>query len=126
MTDEVERLNEIWLKAWFEKDSATVESLMTADYEYVAPNGQVWDRSTILGIIRSPRYRLNSGGSAEVKIVDLGPDVAAIQLRWQGTGEYEGAAFTDNQRCTRICVRREGRWLIAYEQCSPIFNEGER
>lgn len=121
MTDEVERLNEIWLKAWFEKDSATVEAHMTDDYEYVAPNGQVWDRSKILGIIRSLTYRLHTGTSKEVRIVVLTPDVAAIQLHWQGTGEYEGKVFRDDHRCTRICVRREERWLIAYEQSSPIL-----
>ena len=122
MSAEIERLNETWNRAWLEKDSTTVDALMTADYEYVAPNGQVLDRATILGIIRSPRYRLDVGTRTEVRLSVLGPDVVAVKHRWQGAGVYDGTSFKDDHRCTMLCVRREGRWLIAHEQCSPILS----
>jgi uncharacterized protein (TIGR02246 family) len=120
MTDEIEKLNDIWFKSWFEKDVATVDALMTPDYEYVGPNGQVLDRAAILRIIRSPTYALTSGSRTEVRIVEISPDVFAVSYRWQGTGKYEGRSFTDDHRGTMLCVRREGRWLVAHEQSSPI------
>jgi uncharacterized protein (TIGR02246 family) len=120
MTIQIERLNDAWITAWFEKDASTVDALMTPDYEYVAPNGQIMDRATILRIIRSPTYALTSGSRTEVRLVEIARDVFAVSYRWQGTGTYEGRSFTDDHRGTMLCVRRKGKWLVAHEQCSPI------
>ena len=120
MSPEIERLNDVWIKAWFAKDAETVDALMAADYEYVGPTGQVLDRATILQIIRSPGYALTSGARTEVRIVEIAPDVVAVKHRWQGSGTYEGRSFKDDQRCTMLCVCRHGKWLVAHEQCSPI------
>jgi uncharacterized protein (TIGR02246 family) len=120
MTEEIERLNDVWFKAWFEKDAATVDALMTPDYEYVGPNGQVMDRATILRIIRSPTYALTSGSRTEVRCIEISLDVFAISYRWKGTGTYEGRSFTDDYRGTMVCVRRKKKWLVAHEQSSPI------
>lgn len=120
MTEEIVILNDVWLKDWFEKKDTTVDSLMTPDYEYVGPNGQVLDRAKILEIIRSPSYALDSGSRTEVKLVAIAPDVIAVSYRLQGTGTYKGRRFTDDHRGTMVCVRRQGKWLVAYEQSSPI------
>jgi len=120
MSPEIERLNDVWIKAWFGKDAETVDALMTDDYEYVGPSGQVLDRATICLIIRSPGYALTSGTRTEVRLLEIAPDVVAVKHRWQGTGTYEGRFFKDDHRCTMLCVRRHGKWLVAHEQCSPI------
>lgn len=120
MTEEIKRLNDVWITAWFEKDAATVDALMMPNYEYVGPNGQILDRATILRIIRSPTYKLMSGSRTEVKFVEIAPDVFAVSYRWQGTGTYDGRSFTDDHRGTMLFVRRKGKWLVAHEQCSPI------
>lgn len=120
MTKQIERLNDAWVKAWFEKDASTVDALTTPGYEYVGANGQVMDRATILRIIRSPAYSLTSGARTEVRLVEIAPDAIAVSYRWQGTGTYEGRSFTDDHRGTMLCVRRKGKWLVAYEQCSPV------
>jgi len=120
MTEDIVRLNDVWLTAWFEKDDATVDALMTPDYEYVGPNGQVLDRPKILEIIRSPTYALVSGSRTEVRHVEIAPDVIAVSYHWKGTGTYGGRPFTDNHRGTMLCVRRMGKWLVAYEHCSAI------
>ncbi len=120
MTQELERLNDVWITAWFKKDARVVDDLMTPDYEYVGPNGQVLDRAAILRIIRSPGYALTSGSRTEVTLVEIAPGVVLVKDRWQGTGMYEGRSFTDDHRCTRLWVRRNGKWLVAHEQCSAI------
>jgi hypothetical protein len=76
MMAELERLNERWNRAWLERDDAVVDRLMAADYVYVAPNGQVVDRSTILEIIRSPSYQLSHGTRTEVTVRPIGDDAA--------------------------------------------------
>lgn len=120
MSEELERLNRVWIAAWFEKDAATVDALMAPDYEYVGPNGQILDRASILEIIRSPGYTLKSGSRSEVKMVEIAPDVVAVRHRWQGTGSYDGKSFTDDHRCTALWVRRNDQWQVAHEQCSPM------
>jgi len=48
------QLSKAWNSGWLENDSATVDRLMAPEYVYVAPNGQILDRSAILGVILSP------------------------------------------------------------------------
>lgn len=114
----MEALNERWTRAWFECDAATVDALAAPEYTYIAPNGQVLDRATILGIIRSPTYRLHHGGRREVTTVPLGEDAVLVQHRWQGQGEFEGQTFTDDQRCAAVWRRRAGGWQVVLETCA--------
>jgi len=53
LTADLERLNQIWERAWLDKDAALVEKLMADEYVFIAPNGQMLDRQAILKIIRS-------------------------------------------------------------------------
>jgi hypothetical protein len=118
MVSELHALNERWIRAWFEKDAATVERLMAEDYLYIAPNGLVLDRQAILGIIRSPNYRLDQGARTEVVVRALGRDAAVVRDHWQGAGSFEGTAFTDDHRCVRVWERQAGEWRLVMEQYS--------
>jgi hypothetical protein len=119
MIAELERLNQTWNRSWLEKDAAVVEKMMAAEYVYVAPNGQLLDRETILNIIRSPSYRLDRSTRTEVIIKPVGHDGAAMVFRSQAEGAYEGKSFKDDYRCTTLCARRGAEWEIVLEQCSP-------
>ena len=81
---------------------------------------RVLDRDAILRIIRSPGYALISGSRTEVRLIEIDPDVIVVTDRWQGTGTYEGQSFTDDHRCSRLWVRRNGKWRLAHEHCSAI------
>ena len=118
MLSELHGLNERWIRAWFEKDAATVECLMGEDYLYIGPNGLVLDRQAILAIIRSPSYRLDQGARTEVVIRALGRDAAVVRDRWQGAGSFEGTSFTDDHRCVRVWEKQAGEWRVVMEQCS--------
>lgn len=120
MTDDIEPVIAAWITAWFQKDAGTVEALMAPEYRYLAPNGQVLDAGRILQIIRSPGYALSSGSRSEVRLMQVTPDVVVVTDRWQGTGTFEGRSFTDDHRCTRVWVRRQGRWRLAHEHCSAM------
>src|SRR5688500_11143628 len=87
-----------WINAWLAKDATTIETMMAPEYTYVAPNGQVLDRDRILGIVRAPSYRLDRATSSEVRITRL-KDSATVLRRMQGSGSYDGQAFTDDHRC---------------------------
>src|SRR4030088_1133954 len=106
MVSEVHGLNAGWIRAWFEKDAATVERLMAEDYTYIAPNGLVLDRQAILGIIRSPSYRLDHATRTDVVVRALGREAAVVRHRSQAAGSFEGTSFTEDHRCVMVCEQR--------------------
>ena len=117
---EIEQLSKTWNTAWLENDSATVDRLMAPEYVYVAPNGQILDRGAILGVILSPSYKLHRATWSELQIKVFSNDAAVILDRLQGIGTLKGNSFTDDNRCARVCLRRNGAWQIAFEQASPV------
>ena len=117
---EVDQLRKTWNAAWLENDSATVDKLMAPEYVYIAGNGQVLDRSAIMGVIRSPSYKIHNGAWTEVQINVLSDDAAVIIDRWTGTATLNGNTFKDDNRCSRFCLRRNGAWQIVFEQASAI------
>jgi len=117
---QIEHLSKIWNTAWLENDSATVDRLMAPEYVYVAPNGQILDRAAILGVILSPSYKLHRATWTELQIKVFSNGAAVILDRLQGTVTLNGKTFTDDNRCARVCFRRNGAWQIAFEQASPV------
>jgi ketosteroid isomerase-like protein len=120
LQQQIEHLSKTWNTAWLENDSATVDRLMAREYVYVAPNGQILDRRAILGVILSPSYKIHHATWTELQIKVFSNDAAVILDRLQGTGTLNGSTFTDDNRCARVCLRRNGTWQIALEQASPI------
>jgi hypothetical protein len=120
VVQEIQQLSRAWNAAWLENDSATADRLMAPEYVYVAPNGKVLDRAAILGVILSPSYKIHHATWTELQIKVFGNDAAVILDRLQGAGTLNGKSFTDDNRCARICLRRNGAWQIAFEQASAI------
>jgi hypothetical protein len=119
MSAELEQLNQTWNRAWLERDAALVEKLMADDYLYIAPNGQLLDRQTILNVIKSPSYRLDSSTRTPVVIKAVGSEGAVMVFQSQAAGTFDGKSFKDNHKCTMLCVRRGSEWRVLLEQCSP-------
>ena len=117
---EIERLHQRWLEAWLDKDADLIDRVMTPEYVYIAPNGAVLDRATILGIVKSPTYRLERAPKSAKKIVELAPDAAALIHHSRGSGSFQGRAFRDDFRVTSIFVKRGRAWQIGFEQASPV------
>jgi ketosteroid isomerase-like protein len=120
MRTEVEALMKAWQDAWFAKNGGAIDAMMADDYVYVAPNGKIMDKSTILGVVGDPTYGLTGGTHAETVVSMLGDSAAMVRRRWQGSGTYRGQAFVEDHRCVTICDRSNGRWRIRYEQCSAV------
>jgi ketosteroid isomerase-like protein len=120
MQTDVETLLKAWQDAWFAKDGRAIAEMMSDDYTYVAPNGAVMDRATILGVVGDPTYALTRGEHTETLVTMLGESAAMVRRRWQGSGTYRGQTFVEDHRCVTICDRSSGRWRIRYEQCSAV------
>lgn len=115
---ELQALSERWFQAWLDNDAATVDRLMADDYIYIGPNGLVLDRQAILGVIRSPTYRLDHGTRTDVVVRAVGRDAVVVRHRYQGAGSFEGNAFTDDHRGLMLWEKHAGEWRLVMEQCS--------
>jgi ketosteroid isomerase-like protein len=120
MRTEVETFMKAWQDAWFSKNGRAIAAMMADDYVYVAPNGSVMDRATILGVVDDPTYALTGGAHTETIVSMLGESAAMVQRRWQGSGTYRGQQFVEDHRCVTICDRSSGAWRIRFEQCSAV------
>jgi ketosteroid isomerase-like protein len=121
MRTDVETLMTAWQDAWFTKNGRAIAEMMTDDYVYVAPNGAVMDRATILGVVNDATYALTGGAHTETVVSMLGEGAAMVRRRWRGNGTYRGQKFVEDHRCVTICDRSSGgQWHIRYEQCSAV------
>jgi ketosteroid isomerase-like protein len=120
MRADVETLMTAWQDAWFARNGRAIAEMMADDYVYVAPNGAVMDRATILGVVDDPTYALTGGAHTETVVSMLGEGAAMVRRRWKGSGTYRGHVFVEDHRCVTICVLSNGQWRIRYEQCSAV------
>jgi uncharacterized protein (TIGR02246 family) len=118
MSSELRDLSERWFQAWLEKDAATVERLAAEDYLHIGPSGSALDRPAILGVIRSPSYRLGHGTRTEVVVRALGRRAAVVRHRYQVAGSFQGTSFADDHRCVMVWEKQAGEWRLVMEQCS--------
>jgi ketosteroid isomerase-like protein len=109
-----------WFEAWRTKDAGAIERMIAADYVYVAPNGVVMDRDSILAIIRDPSYGITEGAHTDVETISLGPDVTLVRHHWRGRGTLRGQVFIDDHRCVMVWHRTGATWRVRYEQASPV------
>jgi ketosteroid isomerase-like protein len=121
MSNDPAKLTRTWFDAWRTKDAGVIEGLIAADYVYVAPNGVVMDRDSILAIIRDPSYGITEGAHTDVEVVSLGPDVTLVRHHWRGRGTIRGQVFVDDHRCVMVWYRAAAEWRVYYEQASPVM-----
>lgn len=120
MRTDVEALMSAWQDAWFTKNGRAIAEMMSDDYVYVAPNGAVMDRETIVDVVSDPTYALTGGAHTETVVSMLGDGAAMIRRRWQGSGKYRGGEFVEDHRCVTVCDCSNGQWRIRFEQCSAV------
>ena len=120
MSSDPEGLTFAWFDAWRMKDAGAIERMIADEYVYVAPNGTVMSRDSILAIIHDPSYGISEGEHSEVEVIPLGAEVVIVRHHWQGRGTIRGHAFVDNHRCVMIWHRVAGEWRVHYEQASPV------
>jgi hypothetical protein len=118
MLSELHEVSERWYRAWLERDAGVVDELAAEDYLYVGPNAMTMDRAAVLTVIRAPSYRLDHATRTDVVVRGLGQEAGIVRHRFQGAGAYEGAQFTDDNRCVMVWEKQGGRRRLEFDQCS--------
>ena len=102
-------------------DADAFDRLSTADYTFVNPAGNVWNKKQYLEIIRSGTLKVESYTRDEESIRLYG-NTAVVVYRSTPKGTFKGQELITNQRrVTTIFVKQDGRWLTAGRQSTPIM-----
>lgn len=108
-------------KAWESKNAIGVDAVLSPAYTYFTPSGNTFIRDSIVATAGASLYRLSN---AERIIIDTRIDgnMAVVNTRWIGIGDYRGVAFNDDQRCSINIIKKDGTVKILSEHCTELKN----
>jgi hypothetical protein len=104
---------------WETKNLQLVDSVLSPDYIYFTQSGGTFSREGVVQTAGSSEYTLESMQRSALDIHITG-NTAIISTRWKGKGVYRGVAFDEDQRCSIVVVKQNGRVSILSEHCTPV------
>lgn len=117
--NEILELGQQWAAAEQRGDTDTLDSLTTDDFTLVGPLGFVLAKPAWLERYRTGGLVTRSLAWEDTAVRDYG-DTAVVVGRHTQQAEFRGGPVNGSFRATHILVRRDGRWLLAGIQLSPI------
>ncbi|WP_312871520.1 DUF4440 domain-containing protein [Amycolatopsis acididurans] len=123
--DQVLELGQRWAEAERRGDTVGLDALTTEDFTLVGPLGFVLTKPVWLERYRNGGLVTHSLAWDETTVRDYG-DTAVVVGRHTQRAEYRGTPADGSFRATHVVVRRDGRWLLAGIQLSPIAPPARR
>jgi ketosteroid isomerase-like protein len=113
MKDDAEReltaLEKEWAQAFVKNDAEAIGRYMADDWTVISPDGNVVDKATFLGLIKSGVLTHDLMEIAQVKVRVYG-DTAVVTSRATSKGKFRGEAFSELERSTDVLVKQKGQW----------------
>lgn len=104
---------------WEHKQLKTVDSVLSPKYIYFTQSGGTFSRDSVVATAGENSYLLERVNRSEFVITTDG-STAVVSTRWRGKGVYRGTPFDEDQRCSVVLVKRNGRVEILSEHCTPV------
>lgn len=117
--DEIHELGRRWTRAEQDGDVAALDALAIADFTLVGPAGFVLTKEQWLDRYRTGALRTKSLSWDDVEVRDYTDVVIAVGVHTQ-EAEYQGNPANGRFRAMHVLLSRDGRWLLAGIQLSPI------
>ncbi len=108
-----------WAQAEQRGDAATLDALSTDDFTLIGPLGFVLDKQQWLDRYRGGSLVTRSLNWDELSVRDYGGTTVVIGRHTQ-QAEFRGHRADGEFRATHILVQRDGQWLLAGIQLSPL------
>jgi hypothetical protein len=106
-------------KAWKNKDTSAVDSVLAGNYIYFTQSGGTYDRQNVLNTAGSNEYKLENYSREEISYRIEG-NTGIVNTVWVGKGSYRGKPFADTQRCSMTIIKLDGKTQILSEHCTLI------
>jgi hypothetical protein len=100
-------------------DVAFLDRAVVDDFLLIGPRGFMLNKEQWLARYKSGALQPGTNQRDEVRLRIYG-NAAIMTARETVSGSYEGQEFHNQLRSTRVFVKRNGHWLLAHTQLSPI------
>ena len=117
--EELNTLEKEWALAFVKNDAEAIGRYMADGWMIISPDGNVIDRPTFLGLIKSGVLSHDLMEFAEVKVRVYG-DSAVVTSRATSKGRVRGEAFNELERSTDVLVKQKGEWKSVLTHLSLI------
>jgi uncharacterized protein (TIGR02246 family) len=104
--------------AWDKGDAHAVKSLMTEDHVCIVREHQSYSRADLLRALSDFKY--TDRQISDLKVTIVSKDTALVTLKAAAKGTYKGKPVTSNVFACQTWIRRDGRWLEASYQETPV------
>jgi ketosteroid isomerase-like protein len=113
---EIERLNDEWVRALVERDGATLDRIMADDFIFLHPmEGD--DKAQFISDVESGALSVEDMGRENVSVRVYG-DTAVLSCRDMAKWQYGGRDFSGDYKTIHVYARRDGRWqIVAIQSC---------
>ncbi len=116
--EEVENAKQVLRAAFDSGDAKVVEQRTTADHLAITTGFQFFSQADQLRSLSD--YHLSSYEAAGLQVIPLTEDVVQLTFRADIEGTFQGRQLPSKIRVVETWVRRDGKWLQASYQSTPI------
>lgn len=106
-------------RPWETKNMKGVDSVLSPAYIYFTQSGNEFNRDSVVATAGQNNYLLSKMSRNEFHVTITG-NTAVVSTRWKGAGSYNGEPFDEDQRCSIVVIKNEGRIAILSEHCTPV------
>jgi ketosteroid isomerase-like protein len=100
-------------------DVAMLEGVTSDDYILINANGQMSDKATTMGDIKTGKIKLTANEVSDMKVRVYG-DTAVVTGKSSAQGTVGGRALKGPVMFTRVYVKANGKWRSVAFQQTPI------
>jgi uncharacterized protein (TIGR02246 family) len=115
---EIVKLENAWIAAWKNADSAFLEKLFADEYLSTEADGKTYNKAQELANVKSGQYTHESFEYVDLKIHFYGDTAVVTGQNKTTKAMYKGADISGAHRFTDVFVKRDGRWQVVATQSS--------
>ena len=121
---ELIKLENDWLQAFFENDGAFADRFLAEDYIGTDEHGDVKDKAQKIAEITGGAHLSTSGALDSIKVRVYG-DAAVVTGRHIMKGLFQGKEYRSPYLWTDILIKRGGRWQCVASHVSKAIPQGK-
>jgi hypothetical protein len=114
--DFIVRYDDMWAK----RDTMAMKEAISENYIYFTSTGNTFNRARILSWFDpADKYKVDTATRSEISIT-IHDNTAVVSSRWIGSGSFSGERFNDDQRCSLVIQKENGKLKLISEHCTQI------
>ena len=105
---------------WASRDTGLMKQAMDDQYIYFTSTGSTRGRGDIISwFTPADKYKVEKAERSEISI-QLKGNTGIVSSRWVGNGSFGSEKFNDDQRCSLIIQKTDGKLKLLAEHCTQI------